>query len=45
MIYRGLYHFTMANQKAKATDPVKDFADPKNRNLGISNRNENQLLS
>lgn len=36
MIYRGLYHFTMAHQKGKATDPVKYFADPKNRDLGIA---------
>lgn len=35
MIYRGLYHFTMAHQKGKATDPVKYFPDPKNRDLGI----------
>lgn len=35
MIYRGLYHFTMAHQKGKTTDPVKYFADPKNRDLGI----------
>ena len=35
MIYRGLYHFTMAHQKGKATDPIKYFADPKNRDLGI----------
>jgi Transposase DDE domain len=35
MIYRGLYHFTMAYQKGKATDPVKYFADPQNRDLGI----------
>jgi hypothetical protein len=35
MIYRGLYHFTMAHQKGKATDPVKYFADPQNRDLGI----------
>lgn len=35
MIYRGLYHFTMAHQKGKATDPVKYFADPENRDLGI----------
>ena len=35
MIYRGLYHFTMAHQKGKATDPVKYFADRKNRDLGI----------
>jgi len=35
MIYRGLYHFMMAHQKGKATDPVKYFADPQNRDLGI----------
>lgn len=35
MIYRGLYHFSVAHQKGKATDPVKYFADPKNRDLGI----------
>ena len=35
MIYRRLYHFTMAHQKGKATDPVKYFADPQNRDLGI----------
>lgn len=35
MIYRGLYHFTMAHKKGKATDPVKYFADTQNRDLGI----------
>lgn len=35
MIYRGLYHFTMAHQKGKATDPIQYFADPQNRDLGI----------
>ncbi len=35
MIYRGLYNFTMASQKGKATDPVRYFADPLNRDLGI----------
>jgi hypothetical protein len=35
MIYRGLYHSTMAHQKGNATDPVKYFADPQNRDLGI----------
>ncbi len=35
MIYRDLYHFTMAHQKGQATDPVKYFADPQNRDLGI----------
>jgi hypothetical protein len=35
MIYRGLYHSTMAYQKGKATDTVKYFADPLSRDLGI----------
>lgn len=28
MIYRGLYHFSVAYQKGLATDPVKYFAAP-----------------
>ena len=35
MIYRGLYHFSVAHQKGKATDPVKYFASPENQDLGI----------
>lgn len=35
MIYRGLYHFGVANQKGEATDPVKYFASPENKDLGI----------
>ena len=35
MIYRGLYHFGVANQKGEATDPVKYFAAPENKDLGI----------
>jgi hypothetical protein len=35
MIYRGLYHFSVDHQKGKETDPVKYFADAKNRDLGI----------
>lgn len=38
MIYRGLYHFTVAYQNRKALDPVKYFADPKNQDLGIVKR-------
>ena len=30
-----LENFTMAHQKGKATDPIKYFADPQNRDLGI----------
>jgi hypothetical protein len=35
MIYRGMYHFYVAHQKGKAADPVKYFAAPENRDLGI----------
>ena len=35
MIYRGLYHFSVARQKRLATDPVKYFAAPENQDLGI----------
>ena len=35
MIYRGLYHFYVAHHKGLATDPVKYFADPANRDLGV----------
>ena len=35
MIYRGLYHFYVAHQKGFASDPVKYFAAPENRDLGI----------
>ena len=35
MIYRGLYHFGVANQKGEAIDPVKYFAASENKDLGI----------
>ena len=35
MIYRGLYHFYVAHQKGKATDPIQYFAAPENQDLGI----------
>ena len=35
MIYRGLYHFSVARQKGLTDDPIQYFADPKNRDLGI----------
>lgn len=35
MIYRGLYHFTVAYDNGKAVDPVEYFADPSNHNLGV----------
>ena len=38
MIYRGLYHFYSARQKGLTSDPVKYFAAPNNRDLGIVKR-------
>ena len=38
MIYRGLYHFYVAHQKGLAFDPVKYFAAPENRDLGVVKR-------
>ncbi len=38
MIYRGLYHFSVAHQKGQVTDPVKYFAAPQNQDLGIIKR-------
>ena len=35
MIYRGLYHFYVAHHKGLTTDPIKYFAAPKNRDLGV----------
>ena len=35
MIYRGLYHFYVAHHKGLATEPVKYFAAPENKDLGI----------
>lgn len=38
MTYRSLYHFYVAHQKGKATNPVKYFAAPENQDLGIVKR-------
>lgn len=38
MIYRGLYHFSVAHQKGQVTDPVKYFAAPQNQDLGVVKR-------
>lgn len=35
MIYRGLYHFSVAHQKGLANDPIKYFASADNQDLGI----------
>ncbi|CDN15888.1 hypothetical protein RintRC_3492 [Richelia intracellularis] len=38
MIYRGLYHYSVAYQKGLASDPVKYFAARENQDLGIVKR-------
>ena len=38
MIYRRLDHFSVADQKGQATEPVKYFAAPHNQDLGIVKR-------
>lgn len=35
MVYRGLYHFSVAYDKGKATDPVKYFAAKENQDLAV----------
>ena len=35
MVYRGLYHFSVAYVKGKASDPMKYFASPENQDLGV----------
>ena len=35
MIYRGLYHFSVAHQKGLAADPIQYFTAPENQDLGI----------
>jgi hypothetical protein len=35
MIFRGLYHFSVAYDKGKADDPIKYFAAQENQDLGV----------
>lgn len=35
MVYRGLYHFSVAYDKGKAQDPVLYLAAPENQDLGV----------
>ncbi|MEH2000336.1 MAG: DUF1822 family protein [Nostoc sp.] len=35
MVYWGLYHFNLAYDKSKVTDPVKYFAPPENQDLSV----------
>jgi hypothetical protein len=38
MLFRGLYHFTVAASKGNATDPIAYFTAPENKDLGIVKR-------
>lgn len=38
MVFRGLYHFTQAFHRGRASDPIAYLADPANRNLGVLKR-------
>ena len=38
MLYRGLYHFTIAFHKGQAADPVIYFAAPENQDLAVIKR-------
>lgn len=44
MIYRGLYHFSVASQKGLTNDPIKYFAAPENQDLGVLNQYENLMF-
>lgn len=35
MVYRGLYHFSVAYDKGRADDPVKYFTAKENQDLGV----------
>ena len=35
MIYPGLYYFSVARQRGLTDDPIKYFAAPENRDLGV----------
>ena len=35
MIFRGLYHFSVAYDKSKVDDPIKYFAAKENQDLGV----------
>ncbi len=36
MIFRGLYHFSVAYDKGTAVDPIKYFAAKENQDLGVN---------
>jgi len=41
MVYRGLYHFSVAHQKGQATNLVQYFAARENQDLGIVKQQRN----
>lgn len=43
MLFRGLYHFTQARHKGKASEPIAYFADPTNQDLGIVKQKRKQI--
>lgn len=45
MVFRGLYHFSVAHAKGLATDLVQYFADPANQDLGVVKSAENAVPS
>lgn len=38
MVFRGLYHFSMARKRGEASDPVKYLAAPEHQDLGVVKR-------
>jgi len=44
MLFRGLYHFSQARSKGKASDLIAYFTDPKNKDLGIVKQKRKQIL-
>jgi hypothetical protein len=42
MLYRGMYHFSVAYEQGLAVDIVKYFSAPENRDLGIVKRARKQ---
>jgi hypothetical protein len=43
MLFRGIYHFTQARHKGKASEPIAYFADPQNIDLAIIKQIRKQI--
>jgi hypothetical protein len=43
MLFRGIYHFTQARHKGKASEPIAYFADPQNNDLAIIKQIRKQI--